>query len=66
MLTLQIDVEMTRRKRFFFVFDEHESLLWSGQRMGDALDWLTDQGHLTVFCTTADTEYVLTFRPKEA
>ena len=66
MYTLQSDVAMTRRKLFHFVFDEDESLLWSGQRIGDALDWLADQGHSQVILQTGDAFYVLAFtsRPK--
>ena len=64
MLSLMVDVSMTRRKLFCFVVDEHETLLWSGQRIGDALDWLTDQGHQEVYCNTGETIYLLKFAAK--
>ncbi len=63
MHTLMVDVAMTRRKLFCFVMDEHETVLWSGQRLGDALAWLNDQGHDTVHLKTGVKVYDLTFRP---
>ena len=61
MMTLVIDVAMTRRKLFCFVFDEHKTLLWSGQRVGEALAWLVDQGERVVLCDTGKVVYVLEF-----
>ena len=61
MYTLQVDVAMTRRKLFHFVFDDGESLLWSGQRVGDAIDWLSDQGHHTVVLDTGERKLQLSW-----
>jgi len=45
MIVLHCDVQQTRRKRFFHVLDEHDTVLWSGQKLGPALAWLHDHGH---------------------
>ena len=50
---LRTDVQMTRRRFFHFIFDEHENLLWSGQRVDDALNWLHDKG-VTKFILDGD------------
>ena len=63
MYTLLVDVAMTRRKLFHFVVDEDESLLWSGQRVGDALDWLHDQGHSRTILDTGERKFEVTFDP---
>ena len=47
MHVLRTEVQMTRRKFMHFVFDESHTLLFSCQRIEDALFWLHDQGHTT-------------------
>jgi len=47
MHVLRTEVQMSRRKFMHFVFDEHSTLLFSCQRVEDALNWLHDQGHTT-------------------
>ena len=63
MHTLMVDVAMTRRKLFLFVLDDTETLLWSGQRLGDAIDWLMDQGHTTVILDAGHEKRKLTIEP---
>jgi len=61
MLTLMSDIAMTRRKLFHFVLDEQQTLLWSGQSVGYAIDWLHGQGHRVVRLDTGERKYDLAF-----
>ena len=47
MHVLRTEVQMARRKFMHFVFDDHDTLLFSCQRVEDALNWLYDQGITT-------------------
>jgi hypothetical protein len=65
MYTLHIDVQQTRRKRFHHVMAEDDTLLWSGQKLSDALRWLEDQGHLTFVAATDDAAWLVELYPHD-
>lgn len=44
MYTIYTDIQQTRRKRFHHVVDERGTILWSGQTVEGALEWIIDQG----------------------
>lgn len=48
MLLIYPDVPMTKRKRMHHVTDDQAQLLWSGNRLIEALEYCWDQGHETV------------------
>ena len=45
MLTMMTDVQMTRRKRLVFILDENDTVLYSGAKVAQAIDWLIENGH---------------------
>ena len=61
MHTLRTEVQMSRRKFLHFVFDEHETLLFSCQRVDDALFWLWDQGINTCRIAGPTSEFAISF-----
>ncbi len=46
MYTLHTNVHMTRRKHLCFVLDESDTVLWSGQSVGGALQYLIEVGQV--------------------
>lgn len=43
MYTIKADVQVQRRRRMCFVFDEHDQLRWSGKTVSGALKYLEEQ-----------------------
>mgnify|MGYP001828679330 CR=1 FL=1 len=45
MITIYIDVEVTRRKRFILIHNPQGEALWTGRKLTAALEWLYEEGY---------------------
>lgn len=63
MYTMLSDVQITRRQRMTFIFDEQDHLLWSGKTFSDALQWLVEIEQIEVRIVDNDRRFMISIAP---
>lgn len=65
LVTMHVDVEQTRRKRFVHILDARSEVMWSGQKVSEGLKWLDDQGVSAFRMEGPDRAFLISFQREQ-